>query len=88
MQTEPPDTGCRPACRLCEAMWGQCGIIGWSARLMAQTYEGQTPPSRSAIAVIHQAVQRLERARQVVTFSYTGCQGELFAAPVSADQPA
>lgn len=85
MQTEPPDSGCRAVCRLCEALWGQCGIAAWSARLMAETYEGQAPPSKSGIAAMRQAILRLERAGQVVTFSYAGCQGELFAAPVAED---
>ncbi len=85
MQTEPPDSGCRAVCRLCEALWGQCGIVGWSARLIAETYEGRVPPTRSGIAAVREAILRLERAGHVVTFSYLGCQGELFAAPVSGD---
>ena len=85
MQTEPPDSGCRAVCRLCEALWGQCGIVGWSARQMAATYEGRTQPSKAGVAAVHQAIRRLERAGHVVTFSFTSCQGELFAAPVSQD---
>jgi hypothetical protein len=86
MRTERPDSGCRAVCRLCEALWGTCGIVGWSARLMAEAYERRVPPSSGGVAEVRRAIGRLERAGQVVTFSYTGCQGELFAAPVS-DNP-
>lgn len=82
MRTEPPDSGTRPACRLCENLWGQCGIAGWSARQIAQAYEHQVPASREGIAAMREAIGALERAGQVVTFSYTGCQGELFACPI------
>lgn len=85
MGTEAPDSGTRAVCRLCEGLWGRCGIVGWSARMMAQTYEGRFPPSHQAIAAMRQAIRRLEAADQVVTFSYAGCQGELFAAPLSED---
>lgn len=88
MRTEAPDSGCRAVCRLCEALWGQCGIVGWSARVMAQTYEGQNPPSKRGATAMRETIQRLERAGLVVTFSYAGCQGELFAAPVSEDPEA
>jgi hypothetical protein len=88
MQTAAPDSGCRAVCRLCEALWGQCGIVGWSARLMAQTYERRDPPSHHGVAAMREAIRRLEAAGRVVTFSYAGCQGELFAAPVSEDPAA
>ncbi len=88
MGTEAPDSGTRAICRLCEGLWGPCGIVGWSARVLAQTYERRFPPSHQAIAEMRRALRRLEADGQVVTFSYAGCQGELFAAPVSENPAA